>query len=336
MQMIRVLDGEYGGKAITDQMFPLVKPFATGKNGGFITVDAKKIEGFPDREIRIKLRSESDYAQADGESMSSCDKSDDQRIAEIAERFQILEDMTEAAIDGVVRGMVVCGPPGVGKSFGVEKVLDQANMFDQLGDRPLKYEIVKGAMTSLGLYCLLYKNSDKGRVLVLDDCDSILFDELALNLLKGALDSGKRRKINWNADSSKLRTEGIPDSFDFQGSIIFITNLKFDNMIAGGRLGKIKDHLDAILSRCHYLDLTLDTMRDKMLRIKQIVAVGMLDDYRFTEAEKDTVVKFVTDNKHKLREVSLRMVLKIADLYKMAPQNDRWIQLAESTCMKRA
>ena len=337
-QVVRVLEGEYGGKMVTDTAFPLVKPFKMGKNGGFITVDANEVKGFPDREIRIKLKSASDYVATDGATIVGEDKpkqTDEERIKEIQERFEILNEMTEASIDGTVRGMIVSGPPGVGKSYGVENVLEQHNMFDRLGDRPLKYEVIKGAMTPIGLYCLLYKNADKGRVLVLDDCDGILFDELALNLLKGALDSGKRRKINWNADSHKLRNEVVPDSFDFEGSVIFITNLKFDAMINGGRLGKVKDHLEAILSRCHYLDLTLDTMRDKMLRIKQIVQDGMLEKYGFSEEEKDTVVKFIDDNRAKLREVSLRMVLKIADLYKMAPNDGRWMRLAETTCMKR-
>ena len=337
-QVVRVLEGEYGGKMVTDVAFPLVKPFKMGKNGGFITVDANEVKGFPDREIRIKLKSASDYVATDGATIVGEDKpkqTDEERIKEIQERFEILNEMTEASIAGTVRGMIVSGPPGVGKSYGVEHVLEQYNMFDRLGDRPLKYEVVKGAMTPIGLYCLLYKNADKGRVLVLDDCDGILFDELALNILKGALDSGKRRKINWNADSHKLRSEGVPDSFEFNGSVIFITNLKFDAMINGGRLGKVKDHLEAILSRCHYLDLTLDTMRDKMLRIKQIVQDGMLDSYAMSEEEKNTVVKFIDDNRAKLREVSLRMVLKIADLYKMAPSDGRWMRLAETTCMKR-
>lgn len=337
-QVVRVLEGEYGGKMVTDVAFPLVKPFKMGKNGGFITVDANEVKGFPDREIRIKLKSAGDYVATDGTTIVGEDKpkqTDEERIKEIQERFEILDEMTEASIAGTVRGMIVSGPPGVGKSYGVEHVLEQYNMFDRLGDRPLKYEVVKGAMTPIGLYCLLYKNADKGRVLVLDDCDGILFDELALNILKGALDSGKRRKINWNADSHKLRSEGVPDSFEFNGSVIFITNLKFDAMINGGRLGKVKDHLEAILSRCHYLDLTLDTMRDKMLRIKQIVQDGMLDSYAMSEEEKNTVVKFIDDNRAKLREVSLRMVLKIADLYKMAPSDGRWMRLAETTCMKR-
>ncbi len=40
------------------------------------------------------------------------------------------------------------------------------------------------------------------------------------------------------------------------------------------------------------------------------------------------------ENAHKLREVSMRMALKIADLFKIQ-KNDNWKMLAESTCMRR-
>ena len=201
-------------------------------------------------------------------------------------------------------------------------------MFDKLADKPLKYGTEKGAASAIGLYQLLYRYADPGSVLVLDDCDSILWDEVSLILLKAALDSSNKRMISWNTESSALRREGVPEKFEFCGSVIFITNLKFDSA-----KGKIKDHLDAILSRCHYLDLTLDTMRDKMLRVKQIVKDGMLKKYNFSKEEEVGLVRYMEDNKEKLREVSLRMVTKIADLKKMSPT--RWERLAENTCIKR-
>ena len=165
-------------------------------------------------------------------------------------------------------------------------------------------------------------------MLVLDDCDSVLYDELSLNLLKAALDSGKKRTLSWRSESRALANNGVPDQFDFKGSIIFITNVKFERT-----RGKLKDHLDAIMSRCHYLDLTLDTMRDKFLRCKQIVADGMLNEYKFGEDEVKDLMDYIYTNKNKLREMSLRMVLKIADLKKM--NKSKWKSYAESTCMKR-
>jgi hypothetical protein len=158
-----------------------------------------------------------------------------------------------------------------------------------------------------------------------------LLDDVALNLLKGALDSGKKRKISWLSESSSLRREGIPDSFEFKGSAIFITNLKFDKM----KSQKLRDHLDALQSRCHYLDLTLDTMRDKILRIKQIARDGVLfADYDFAPEVQDEIIDFMNTNQNRLREMSLRMAIKIADLRKMSVTN--WKRLAETTCMKPA
>ena len=256
-------------------------------------------------------------------------ETDEEIIERIKERFTILDDMTKGVRKGDVRAMIVSGPPGVGKSFGVEAVLTKDDLFDKMGERKPRYEIVKGAMSAIGLYSKLYEFSNKGNVLVFDDCDSVLLDELSLNILKAALDSSKKRTISWNTDSRILRSEGIPNSFEFKGSAIFITNIKFEHV----RSKKLRDHLDALESRCHYLDLTIDTAREKILRIKQIVGDGMLDAYDLTDAEKAEVVQFIDVNKDKMRELSLRMVIKVADLRCAMP--DKWQSVAALTCMKR-
>lgn len=254
--------------------------------------------------------------------------------AEIIERmrirFNILDDMTRAVKGGHVRAMIVSGPPGVGKSFGVEKVLSKHDVFaDVANDNKLKkYEIVRGAMSAIGLYKKLYEFADRKSIVVFDDCDSILLDDVSLNILKAALDSSKRRVIHWNTDSRSLRQEGVPQQFEFKGGCIFITNIKFENV----RSKKLRDHLEALESRCHYLDLTIDTEREKMLRIKQIVNDGMLNDYEFADFEKAAIVDFIDVNKKKMRELSLRMVLKVADLKKSMPNS--WQQVAEVTCMR--
>jgi len=258
---------------------------------------------------------------------------DDQIMERLRTRFSILDDMTRAVKKGDVRAMIVTGPPGVGKSFGVEKVLAKHDVFaDVAQDQKLKkYEVVKGAMSALGLYSKLFEYSDKKSILVFDDCDSVLLDDLSLNILKAALDSSKKRMIHWNTDSRLLRSEGVPNSFEFKGGAIFITNIKFDNV----RSKKLRDHLEALESRCHYLDLTIDTEREKLLRIRQVVSeCGMLDDYEFSDLEKEVLIDFIDDNKKKLRELSLRTVLKIADLKRSMPSN--WRAVAEVTCMRRA
>ena len=315
--------------SVAGLVFPLVEEFKMGAAGGYVTVDGKAVNGFPDRNIKIKVEDASSYSAVDA-APTQRDETDEEIIERLRERFDMLEDMTRAAKKGDVRAMIVSGPPGVGKSYGVEKVLGKHDLIaDIAGDDKLKkYEVVKGAMSPIGLYCKLYKMADKDNVIVFDDCDSIFNDELSLNILKAALDSKKTRRIHWNTDSFKLRNEGVPDSFEFKGSAIFITNIKFDKA-----KGKIREHLMALESRCHYMDLTIDTEHEIMLRIKQITTDGMLRDYKFTDEVIQEIIDFVDINKKRLRELSLRTVLKVADLAKAFPT--RWEAMAENTVMKR-
>lgn len=341
---IRIKSGAYRQTDVSGQIFQLVDQFKTTAKGGYVTVkNGGAFPGFPE-DIRVKVEGMTDYEfvgeteYLDNSRETVTDKSAEtateteaEAIERIRQRFEILDEMATAATTGDIRAMIVSGPPGVGKSYGVEKIVEKACLFDQISGKRLRAEVVKGSSSALGLYCTLYKYSDPNCVLVFDDCDSILVDDVALNLLKGALDSGKKRKISWLSDSNMLRREGVPDSFNFAGSIIFITNLKFDNM----KSQKLRDHLEALQSRCHYLDLTLDTMRDKVLRIKQIAQDGALfADYDFEPVVQDEIIEFLEQNKNRMREMSLRMAIKVADLRKSFPL--KWKAMAQVTCMKTA
>jgi hypothetical protein len=258
-------------------------------------------------------------------------ETDDEIYARLAEKFDMLVEMTKAVKAGGIRACIVSGPPGVGKSFGVESVLEKDGLFDTLGERKPRYEIIKGALSAIGLYSKLYEFSEKGSIIVFDDADNIFFDDLCLNLLKAALDSSAKRVISWNTDSRILRSEGIPDRFEFKGSVIFISNIKFEYV----RSKKLKAHLDALESRCHYIDLQMDTPREKLLRIKQVVSdCGMLDKYEFSPEVVTEIIGFVEGHKEHMRELSLRTVLKTADLVKSFP--NKWQSFAKTTLMKKA
>jgi predicted AAA+ superfamily ATPase len=339
MTQVLIRNGVYRNKPVHNEVFELVKDFTAGAKGGFVTVDSKGFFGPEYGIARVRVDSMEDIEIMGAEATTEtavkaapvAEATDEEVIARIRERFEILDEMTKAAVAGDVRAMIVSGPPGVGKSYGVEKIVEAACLFDKISGKRLRAEVVKGSATALGLYQTLYKYSDKNCVLVFDDCDSILLDDVALNLLKGALDTGKKRKISWLSDSSVLRREGIPDSFNFNGTVIFITNLKFDKM----KSQKLRDHLDALQSRCHYLDLTLDTMRDKILRIRQIANDGQLfEEYEFDTETQEEIIDFMIHNSTRFREMSLRMAIKIADLRKSFPL--KWKAMAEVTCMKAA
>ena len=325
-------------QSVEGMKFPLIEHFKQGKNGAYVTVDGAAQPGFPERSIRVRIESPQDYEIVDSnfddvkknalKKTAKDNETDEQVMDRIGKRFEILDEMTRAAKEGNVRAMIVSGPPGVGKSYGVEEQLNKDSIFDDVGGNSRKFEVVKGAMSAIGLYAKLYKFSNPKNVVVFDDCDSVLLDDLSLNILKAALDTSKKRYISWNTDSRLLRSEGIPDRFEFKGSAIFITNIKFENV----RSKKLKDHLEALESRCHYVDLTIDTEREKMLRIKQIVREGMLDDYDMPQERKDDVVEFIDENRTRLRELSLRTVLKCADLAKSFPSN--WRDYAATTVLR--
>lgn len=343
---IRVKYGSYRNEEIRNEVFPMLKQYQHGAKGGFVTVDGSHKFGPEKTKIRITVNHISDYEFVDEDDYAAragvtiierevgkivSNETDEEVMARIAERFDILHQMTRAACEGNIRAMIVTGPPGVGKSFGVEAELERASVFDRIKGKKLRSNVIKGAATPIGLYKALYEYSDKDNVLVFDDCDMLFYDDLSLNLLKSALDTGKNRKICWNSESRTLKAEEIPNSFNFKGSVIFITNLKFENI----KSKKLQDHLSALESRCHYLDLTLDTTRDKLLRIKQIANTGELfDGYDFTPEQQADVIDFLFANHHKLREVSLRTALKLGDLYKSFPNN--WQSMARTTVMKNA
>jgi len=352
--IVEIREGTYKIRGSDTSMagfrFELIEGFKEGATGGYVTVNGGSVQprnaGIPDRGIRIKCATVDSYVVVSGAvpATPAGDKSleqikvsdavvahetDEQIIERLRSRFEVLKDMTQAVKDGVVRAMIVTGPPGVGKSFGVEEVLSKEDLFNTLGNKRPKYEIVKGAMSAIGLYSKLYHYSEKGNVIVFDDCDSVLLDDLSLNILKAALDSSKKRTISWNTDSRMLRQEGVPDKFEFKAGAIFITNIKFENV----RSKKLQDHLAALESRCHYIDLQMDTDREKVLRIKQITEDGMLDSYDFEGNERDEIIDFIIGNRAKMRELSLRTVLKVADLRKSMPAN--WKAVAEVTVMKR-
>ena len=257
-------------------------------------------------------------------------ETDDQIVERLRERFAVLEDMTRAVKMGNVRSMIVSGAPGVGKSHGVEKILGYNDMFVTIAQNPnlKRYEIVKGAIGELGIYKKLYEYRHAKNTLVFDDSDDVFASERSLNLMKSALDTSKKRTLSWHYDSKQLKDEGIPNTFQFDGGVIFITNLDFANV----RSKAMRAHLEALADRCHYFDLTVHSTRERVLRIKQVVKDGMLSDINLTDNDKDEIIEFIIDNQYKLKALSLRTVVKAAELAIAMPDN--WKKVARMTLMK--
>jgi hypothetical protein len=236
--------------------------------------------------------------------------------------------MSEATGRGINRALIVSGPAGLGKSFTVEAKMAE------LEKQGHHITYIKGYVRPLALYKLLYESRRSNSVLVFDDSDSIFYDDVSMNLLKSACDSTDRRVLHWLSRSLEREEdedgENIPEKFEFEGSIIFITNYDFDRLIDSGN--KLAPHFEALVSRSHYLDLAMKTKLDYLVRIKQVVRGGMLRDRGFSVSEETLIMEFIVDNVDRLRELSLRMVVKLSGLYKMDRVN--WQKLAKQTCFR--
>lgn len=251
-------------------------------------------------------------------------ETEDQIRNKLDERFSAMTMMVESAIKGDVRAIIFSGPAGVGKSHEVMAALEKHKPY---------HTIIKGFVRPTGLYKTLYEYRQPGSVVVLDDADSIFNDDISLNILKTACDTTRKRELSWLSEI-RMEDEGgdkMPRSFEFEGTIIFITNQDFDYLIEKGN--RLAPHLSALVSRSMYLDMAMKSKRDYIVRIKQVMEKGELSrDYNLSKQDESEIMDFITAHMDNIRELSLRMVVKIANLKKSRPT--KWLSLAKVFCVK--
>ena len=231
-------------------------------------------------------------------------------------RFSFVEKLVNMVASGVQPSAVITGSGGLGKTYTVTKTLEAAGYKDmsdmanfEVGSVVRKskcFTFVKGYSTAKGLYRTLFENNKS--IIIFDDCDSILKDDTAKNILKGALDSYGKRIISWNAD---FKDEDLPKSFNFEGRVIFISNLA-------------QDKIDqAIRSRSMMIDLSMTTDQ-KIDRMEHIAALPeFLPEY---DAKiKSDALALIREIKDEVKEISLRTLISVA---KVRASNDDWKDLA--------
>ncbi len=234
----------------------------------------------------------------------------------INERFGFVEKLVTMVATNVQPSAVITGEGGLGKTYTVTKTLE-ANGYKDISDLAefqvgqvvntrKCFTMVKGFSTAKGLYRTLFENNKS--VIVFDDCDAVLKDPVALNLLKGALDSYGKRIISWNAD---MRDEDLPRSFNFEGRVIFISNMD-------------QDRIDqAIRSRSMMIDLsmTLDQKIDRMEFIAK--SAEFLPEY--DAKVKQDALDLIREIKDECKEISLRTLISVT---KVRASNKEWKDLA--------
>lgn len=250
-------------------------------------------------------------------------ETDEQIVEKLNKRFDALERLTKATVDGLNRALIVSGPAGLGKSYTVEKVISE--------NATRNFTFVRGYVRPTGLYRMMYEHREENDVIVFDDSDSIFDDAVSMNLLKVACDTTETRVLSWLAETRMEDEDGerLPRSFVFKGTIIFITNIDMDTIARSGN--KMAPHFEAMVSRSMYIDLAMKTKRDYLIRIKQVVGSSTILNC-LTEQQRNDVVQYIEENVETLRELSLRMVIKIATLVMM--DNDNWKASADIACKK--
>ena len=238
----------------------------------------------------------------------------------INERFEFVENLVEMIATGLQPSAVITGEGGLGKTYTVNKTLVAQGLKDltdagalEVGstvNRRNSFTSVKGYSTPKGLYRTLYENKDS--VVVFDDCDSILKDPVALNLLKSALDSYGKRIISWNAEAGFGRDDELPRSFEFKGRVIFISNLS-------------QDKIDqAIRSRSMMVDLSMT--EDQKIERMEVIAAS--DEFlpEFTTEYKRDALDLIRSLKEDAKEISLRTLISVTKI--RASGNKNWKGMA--------
>ena len=245
----------------------------------------------------------------------------------IEDTYTTLDTLVEAVAANKVNSLICSGAPGLGKSYEVNKILNQINNGSEFG-----YIFHRGFLKATGLFRLLWENKLLGQTIVIDDSDAIFGDEIALNLLKAALELKPSRTIGWGSEKEFFDDFGeqIPRYFQYEGNIIFLTNLNFSEMANGNT--KYAPHLSALESRSLVLDMKIKTKREFITKIKHTVNRGMLRDKGISPEEDQILINFIEENSDKMKELSLRAVEKLAVLYTMN-RND-WKKLAKTVMLK--
>lgn len=234
----------------------------------------------------------------------------------INDRFTFTEQLVKMVARGETASCIVTGEGGLGKSYSVMKALRESGLQDVselpigttlVGNRKY-FRVIKGFSTAKGLYKILFENQTG--ILVFDDCDSVLKDPDATNLLKGALDSYDKRYITWN---SSISDDGLPSSFEFKGGVVFISNMDSERIS------------QAIRSRAMNVDLSMTTDQ----KIERMETIMRSDEFlpNVPLLYKQDALSIIRENKETAREISLRTLINVAKIRNSGEQN--WKSLAK-------
>jgi hypothetical protein len=319
--LINELVASFGTNVNRDQLMSVANKY--GVNPGFLTKN-KVGRGVYDISEFVSSSDTTSH-------QATSEVSDEEILDGQRRRFRTLDRMASGVISGKVRSMIVSGPAGIGKTYTIEGMLERAEM-----DGQIKYKKITGFVKATGLFKALWENRYENAVILIDDADSAFDDEVAMNILKAALDSSKRRVISWASEKMFVDElgEAIPNEFEYRGSMIFITNKNFETAIAQGKM--MAPHFQALISRSFYIDLNFGSTREYLLRIDDVLKnTDMTYTLGLDEANTTFLVAYVKKNYQKMRDLSLRSVIKAAQILAFSENEEDFNDVMMTTCFRR-
>ena len=233
----------------------------------------------------------------------------------INKRFDFVSQLVKMVAKGATPSAVITGEGGLGKTYTVIKALDEAGLRDvttleagEVAGPGKTYRVVKGFSTAKGMYRTLAENSEG--LVIFDDCDSVLRDPNALNVLKGALDSFGRRVISWNTSRDD---DDIPRWFEFKGQIIFITNMAIENVE------------QALRSRSMCVDLSMTVAQ----KVDRMAVIARSPEFlpNIEGIYKEMALQLIDRLKETAADLTLRSLIKTTKI--AATGDENWEELAK-------
>lgn len=189
------------------------------------------------REAKLQVRGNViTKPQTDPDIAKLDDQFEDEVKATPEERFADMESYIHKVIIGFKPLAVICGAPGVGKTYRIMKAIQSFGK--QKGQ---DYGLIKGKSTAANLYMTFHDYKDAGKLVVIDDADEVVKDDVAINIIKAACDSSDERWVSWGTarppempeevammcDDAVQRGEKYfyPKEFEMKGGLIIITNM---------------------------------------------------------------------------------------------------------------
>ena len=229
------------------------------------------------------------------------------REFDINQRFIFMAKLVKMIATATPVSLLIVGDGGLGKSHTTKSALEEAGM-----EEDHDFKIIKGFSTPKALYRSLYDHNDK--IIVFDDCDSVIKNDTSVGLLKSALEQQPIRTVSWLTEHE---SQDLPANFTFRGKIIFISNL---------RLNQVSQ---AILSRSMIVDVTM-TANEKIARMRHIAkSFKVGGTCELPETEIDEIIGLIERLKNVAKELSMRTFDKVAQIKKAEPTC--WLDLAEYT-----